>query len=62
MYAAPVTAAQKSITIDLALCTVLTLYAIHRDTGGSVRWLCNAAIAAPVLSPAAVLALHLMLQ
>jgi hypothetical protein len=62
VYAAPVTAAQKSITIDLALCTVLTLYAIYRDTAGSVRWLCNAAIAAPVLSPAAVLALHLMLQ
>jgi len=35
-------------------------YAVYRDTGCSVRWLCNAAIAAPVLSPAAVLALHLM--
>ena len=57
-YAWPSTDCQLSISIDLALCSLLTLLAIHLK-GRSAVCTSVAALALPLLSPAAVLALHL---
>ena len=57
-YAWPSTDCQLSITIDLALCSLLTLLAVHLK-GRSPARTSIAALALPLLSPAAVLALHL---
>ena len=57
-YAWPSTDCQLSITIDLALCSLLTLLAVHLKGRSPVRT-SIAALALPLLSPAAVLALHL---
>ena len=53
----PTTDCQISITTDLICCTIITLYAIHKDS--TVQRTCIAALAIPIVSPAAVLAGHL---
>jgi len=57
-YAWPATDCQLSISIDLALCALLTLLAVHLK-GRSLARTSVAALALPLLSPASVLALHL---
>ena len=57
-YAWPATDCQISISIDLALCSLLTLLVVHR-THRSARATAAAAALLPLASPAAVLALHL---
>ena len=56
-YAIPGTDCQKPITIDLALCTELTFLDMV-----SVASLTVAAAVPPIVSPATILALHLILR
>eukprot|EP00457_Paulinella_chromatophora_P001306 gb/GEZN01001308.1/.p1 GENE.gb/GEZN01001308.1/~~gb/GEZN01001308.1/.p1 ORF type:complete len:998 (-),score=89.32 gb/GEZN01001308.1/:73-3066(-) len=57
----PSTDCQKSIEFDLLCCSLLTLYAIYKETRSFTR-LALAAFLTPLLSPGSVLALHLMTQ
>lgn len=69
-FAVPQTDCQLSITTDLVCCSLITLYAIYKDVAKDGKpdrlsaWqtLCLAAIAMPLVSPAAVLAGHLCLS
>ena len=59
----PSTDCQWSITTDLVGCTLLTLYAVYKDSSASsLRHTVLAALAIPLLSPAVVLATHLCLS
>ena len=58
-YVTPVTDCQISITTDLACCTLITLYMVYVQTNGSLFATAIAGVAAPLISPAAVLAFHL---
>ena len=59
----PRTQFQWSITTDLVGCTLLTLYAVYKDSSASsLRHTVLAALAIPLLSPAVVLATHLCLS
>jgi len=53
--ASALTDCQFSISVDLALCSLITLYAVYTHTQ-SVLWLSVAALAMPVLTPGPVLA------
>ena len=73
MYALPTTDCQRSIATDLACCALITLYAVYAEgkrgrkgvgqsnVGTALRTTCLAALAMPLVSPAAVLAGHLFL-
>ena len=58
-YAMPKSDCQISITTDLVCCTIITLYMVYTQTGGSIVAAAVAAVAVPLISPAAVLAFHL---
>lgn len=72
VYTVPTTDCQISIATDLVCCSLVTLFAIYNDslrtrdgtdhTSAALLQLSVAAIAIPLLSPAAVLASHLSLQ
>jgi predicted NAD/FAD-binding protein/cyclopropane fatty-acyl-phospholipid synthase-like methyltransferase len=69
-YTIPRTDCQISITTDLICCSLITLYAVYKDSmrargatsASALVYVSAAAIAMPLLSPAAVLAGHLCYQ
>ena len=58
-YAMPVTDCQISITTDMVLCTVVTIYYIYQKTGMSLQKTSLAVLLVPFISPGGVLALFL---
>ena len=61
-YAMPVTDCQFSISCDLVLCSLITVYAIYVDTNHSLVQASVALGLLPVVSPGVILALHLARQ
>ena len=57
----PITDCQLSITYDLVLCSLVTIYAINVDTG-SIVYTTMAFLLLPLVPPGVILALHLFLQ
>jgi predicted NAD/FAD-binding protein len=59
LFAMPVTDCQLSITTDLCACAVITLWVTFNDSGGSLPYTVLLSLLLPVVSPAAILALHM---
>ena len=62
LYVLPTSDCQLSITTDLIVCAIITIWVIYKDSRGSVIYTLVLLLALPIISPASVLALHMGLM